>query len=454
MQRALSFDHTPSLAVPLRFFFTAPVFALAAGLFLLWQGEAAFVSRWAPPTLALTHLLTLGFMAMCMIGSLLQILPVVAGVGITAPRLVGGGVHALLTAGTLLLCCGFVTGIALLLQLAVPLLGLAFALLLFVGVHQVWRGLLRGAIRRPPAQPVLGAIRLALIALMVTVMLGIAAASAFGWRQSVPLLLTDLHASWGLIGWIFLLTAGVAYQVVPMFQQTPSYPPLVTRWLAGLVLGLLALWSGARVIEAKVLGMVPGLALAALAAAFALYTMWQIGRKKLLGKPGQVRSPTEAPTLFWLLALSSLAASVLVWLLLQAWPSTARPLAGACDSNLLVGVLFLAGFAVPVVNGMLYKIVPFLTWYHLQSNCIKAPNVRQFLPNAQAIWQFRVHVIALALLSAAALWPSVLARTAGAAFALSMLLLCVNLWRTLLFFRSALQTTASPRRPVAQMATG
>jgi len=34
---------------------------------------------------------------------------------------------------------------------------------------------------------------------------------------------------------------------------------------------------------------------------------------------------------------------------------------------LLAGLLFLIGFAVSVVTGMLYKIVPFLAWFHLQA---------------------------------------------------------------------------------------
>jgi len=56
MQRALSFDSTPSFSAPLRFLMTAPAFGLAAALYLLWQGEAALASRWSPTTLALTHL--------------------------------------------------------------------------------------------------------------------------------------------------------------------------------------------------------------------------------------------------------------------------------------------------------------------------------------------------------------------------------------------------------------
>lgn len=42
--------------------------------------------RWSPATLALTHLITLGYLAMIMLGALLQILPVVLGVPVPQVR--------------------------------------------------------------------------------------------------------------------------------------------------------------------------------------------------------------------------------------------------------------------------------------------------------------------------------------------------------------------------------
>ena len=82
MQRVASFDLSPPLAAPLRFFLTAPAFAMAAGLLLAATGTDGLASRWSPTTLALTHLMTLGFLGMAMLGALIQILPVVAGVAV------------------------------------------------------------------------------------------------------------------------------------------------------------------------------------------------------------------------------------------------------------------------------------------------------------------------------------------------------------------------------------
>jgi hypothetical protein len=446
MQRALSFDQTPSLTVPLRFLMTAPAFALLAALLLLWQGEAALASRWAPGTLALTHLLTLGFLTMCMVGVLLQILPVVLGIGILHADRMSSAVHVLLTAGTAMLSTGFVSAFPILFQFALPPLLAAFGLLLIVGLRGVWRGAAKGALNKRPGggMPVLNAIRFALLALVVTLALGTSAATVLGWNLDLPLiLLTDLHATWGLLGWVFLLTAGVAYQVVPMFLSTKPFPPLFTRWLAGTLLVLLLVWSVASSVAGTVHGnlmqTLPALGIAVLVAAFSLYTLWQVARKK--------RAQTEAPVRFWLAALCSLAASALLWIVQRLWPAS---LAGF-EPTLLLGVLFIAGFAVSVVNGMLYKIVPFLAWYHLQHGGVKAPNVRRFLPDSRATLQFKLHLGSLALLLAATLWPAWLARPAALVFGVSMLMLWINLWRTLALYRetassaSVATATTTPR---------
>jgi len=70
LQAGLSFEQAPPFSLPLRFFLTAPLFLLAAaGLIVL--SPDALASRWTPQALALTHALTLGFLAMAMLGALM-----------------------------------------------------------------------------------------------------------------------------------------------------------------------------------------------------------------------------------------------------------------------------------------------------------------------------------------------------------------------------------------------
>lgn len=58
----LSLDQAPGISTPLRFFLTAPLFAIVAAVLLLFTGPEILQDRWLPETLALTHLLTLGLL--------------------------------------------------------------------------------------------------------------------------------------------------------------------------------------------------------------------------------------------------------------------------------------------------------------------------------------------------------------------------------------------------------
>jgi len=424
MQRILSFDMNPPLALPLRFFLTVPLFAaLAAGL-LLWQGDAALATRWSPVTLALTHLFTLGCLTMAMIGALLQILPVMAGIAVPGSMRTGRTTHALLCAGTLLLAGAFLLQWPWLFAPAMLALGACFLLLLGACTVGLWQQYPSGA------DASLTAIRLALAALAVTVTMGLllAAAYAFPSFLTLPLLtLTDLHATWGLLGWVGLLVIGVAFQVVPMFQVTEPYP----RWLAGgycttLFMLLVAASLSAGVAEPFRLTSLGLLGLGF--GAFALTTLWLLARRK--------RPAADATTLFWRCALGSLLAAMLTGLL---------PADGATD--LARGVLLVVGFALSTINGMLYKIVPFLTWYHLQhgANGRKAdvPGIRKIIPAAHAQGQFCAHCTALLLLVAACFEPAALARPAAAVLCLSCAALWLNLWRaTRLYARLSRPATA------------
>jgi hypothetical protein len=414
MQRALTFAHNPPLSLPLRFLLCAPVFALLAGALLLWAGDAAFASRWTPAMLAATHLLTLGCLCMAMLGSLLQMLPSVAGVPMPHHR-AGRAAHAGLCAGTAALAAAFLLERPLLFIAAMALLAASLLALLAMCAAGLWQRHAQGA------TPMVAAIRTALAALAVTAVLGLLLASQFVWPGTLPLPLlhvTDIHAAWGLLGWTGLLVAGVAYQVVPMFQVTALYPGWMTRnftaWLF-ILLAAVSVASGLADSAAAAFTRAGMLAVAAGFAAFGVVTGALLVRRK--------RPKPDTTTLFWYAAIASLLAACVLGAL-PAAPSASR-------TPLALGVLLVAGFAFSAINGMLYKIVPFLVWYHLQDTveggCRSVPGVTTLIPAAWTLRQFRLHVASLALLLGACVRPDVLARPAAAAFCLSCVLLCVNL---------------------------
>ncbi|SCZ61654.1 hypothetical protein [Thiohalomonas denitrificans] len=419
---ALSLEQAPPISVPVRFFLTAPVFGAAAALILLVSGGEVLSSRWAPLTLAVTHLLTLGFLAMVMIGAVQQLLPVLVGSPVPRAKWVSRILHPLLTLGVVSLVAGFAGGGTVLMHGATVLLGSGFLVFLAVTAFSL--------LRARSGHFTVAAMALSTFALAITVALGLYL--ALGYAGAVPMArqYTNLHLGWGLIGWVVLLLAGVAYQVVPMFQITPDYPRPLMRLLAPGLFVLLGVWSLGRAMS-----MVPD-AIATIAAGliaagvllFALATVClQVRRKRRL---------PDVTLDFWRMAMASLVVVVLVWAVGQALDNI---------PELLLGVLFIAGFAMSAVNGMLYKIVPFLVWLHLNNqrqsaglSLVGVPNMRKIIPEPAMRWQFRVQAGALVLLAAAAVWP-VLTSPAGLLLFISMVWLGWNLLGAMRLYRRTLR---------------
>jgi len=115
--------------------------------------------------------------------------------------------------------------------------------------------------------------------------------------------------------------------------------------------------------------------------------------------------------LHWRLAMACALAATVLWLL-----------GGRAET---IGVLLLVGVGLP--SGMLFKIMPFLSWFHLQQRQLAArrfdlriPHMRAFIPERHARIQVGLHLAALGLLVAASLLPGRgLALPAGLALALS-----------------------------------
>ncbi|HSD53088.1 MAG TPA: permease [Burkholderiales bacterium] len=422
----LKLEQAPPIAVPFRFFLTAPVFLLAAAALLAWSGAEAFDARATPAALAATHLVTLGYMAMVMLGAMLQILPVLAGAPVPGPRLVAGASHALLVVGTAALAAGFALGAPAFTKLAAWTLGGAFVVFLAA----VAAALVRAAVR---SATVIG-MTLAAVSLAITVALGLVLAAMHGWGVAPPsFAIRELHPAWGLAGWAGLLVAGVAYQVVPMFQMTPPYPPAMTRWFPAAVFAVLAAWS-----VATWYGDVPTLAatlavfLAGGYIAFALTTLVLQTRRK--------RRVPDATLAFWQLGMASIALAAAVWCVRAVRPEAPGTL------DLLIGCLAIGGGAVAVIAGMLYKIVPFLGWFHLQASVGPkgAPHMKKFLGDSPQQLHVRVHLVAVVFLAGAAVWPQPLAYVAAAALGASALVQFRNLALAARFYRAELARAPRP----------
>jgi hypothetical protein len=419
MQALLSLEEAPPISAPVRFFLTAPLFAIAAGALLLWSGPALFASRWTPAALALTHLITAGFMLQVMLGALLQLLPVVAGANIGQPRRVATLVHATITLGTVCLVGAFLGFEPWLFRAAVFLMGTG--VLTFIGAAG------HALLGVPGSTPIVRGLRLALLGLCIAVGLGLWLAASLGWSLEVALAQwANIHLGWGLAGWGTVLLASVGFVVVPMFQQTPNYPGWFERHFAYATLGTVLLWSIAEGADWERLASVLSVGVVLLAASFAVTTFW-LQRQR---KPAKLNAVQR----LWQLAMLSTLAACALWLLVRIWPLLDQ----WQGWPLLFGALLLCGGFMSVMVGMLYKIVPFLVWLHLQERGqgrLKAPNMKKVLAETPMDRQVLAHFVALGLLLLAVVWPQWLTYPAGLALMLANGWLLKNLLSAMTVYR-------------------
>ena len=426
---ALSLQNAPGFWTPLRFLLTVPVFGVIAALVVLLDGGQLLQSRWLPGSLAVAHALTLGYIAMAMLGALFQMLPVLMGAVFPHAARAAAIVHLLLTLGTLCLVFAFLVQRPLLFAAAVVFL---VPVLVLFGV-----GVLVAVSRAEKLSSTARVVRLAALGLIVTVILGgyMASGHALG-TAPLDTMLANYHAAWGIIGWILVLAMGVSEQVIPMFLTTPPYPEQFTGRLACLLLLLLAAGS---------LLPVPMLEQVAVVLAVALMLVYAAVTLRLLGK--RRRKRFDITNAYWQLGMLCLvfgaAMNVYGYFGGQA---------GAADVAVLTGLLLLAGFAVSIINGMLYKIVPFLVWLNLRMPAVTGklkPGTRYYTPNIHEVInvrpmqvQFVFHVAGLLLLVAAAFVQGLAVYAGALAMLVSNLLLLVNLGHAVGLYRKY------SRRPV------
>ena len=369
----LSIDQAPPISVPFRFFLTAPFYLLCAGILFLLSPDA-LASRWSPSLLAIVHLVALGFMTQIMLGSLFQLLPVLTGTSIGSSRGFSTAIWVLLNVGTPMIATGLF-----LQQFFILALGAALAggtLILFALIT------LRALIgQQPKSSTVLGII-LALVSLVCVVLYGGYLAMLLNsWLQSTQFIShVDRHAVFALAGWLGLLVVSISYQLQPMFFVTQEYPvrfkkiavPLAfVLLITALVFSLLTSTTAPILIPLSLLGAVYALI------SFSL--LWRRRRKRL-----------DPVVLHWYLIDIAIFLASVSYLL---------------DVNAsIIGVLLLFGVGVVMPSGALLKIIPFLSWMHLQERQIASGNFSVRVPNMNGFvgdWPQRIQISLLTLLAIA-----------------------------------------------------
>ncbi len=414
----LSLDQAPPLFVPFKFFLTASLFVLAAGLLLMATGEDLYLSRWSPQALALTHLITVGFLAQVMSGAMFQLLPVMVGTPLPSVVALGRIVNLGLLLGAVLLSGGFLLAHNLLLVAGGVVLCVGFLLFLLAS----GTALIRASVPLPMTVQ-LGIGWLSIIPAAALGMLMVLALTGALTVGDMPALVT-LHLSWGVLGWVGIVLFAVLFRLVPVFYVAREIPALAQRLISASVFFLLILFTLSQFTSsgssrASLYLVVFVLCLSAVGVFVTLY------RRK--------RAIIDATLMFIWTGLACLLLAALFWL--------------SGGREVLLGVLMLGGVGLSIPIGVIYRVLPFLCWFHLQALQIQhmrfehpLPPMKHFVPERAARAHYFLHLTAMGALMAGNYFPASLTQVPGVIMTLSSLFLFKNILTAYILFKRQQQS--------------
>ncbi len=378
-------------------------------------GPAALLDRYTGAVLAATHLVTIGFLMLTATAAVFQLVPVVSGASFPHVARLAPTVRWGFAAGSGLLAAAFLRGPPLLFGLAAVPLAMAVGAFTLSGAWVLWR---------LPKQKTMTPMAYATTLLGVALIFGLFMAGERAAGVSVSVVLLRAHPLWALAGGVFVLWAAVAAQVLPMFQGARPWSPRVSLALGPLVSGLL---FATLVVGAWPRGAVERVLLVALSVVVVAYAgflgrrLWMRGRRR-----------ADAMTYFWYMGLVSLIAAAGVGALM------AMGLLSGLRWPLVFGFLAIMGAAVSLMTGMLYKIVPFLVWLHLQRRpgrpgILMTSVIGERSMRAHAA----LHLATVGFSLAAIVWPRALCEGAALLWVTDGILLGANLLSAQLFYHRA-----------------
>jgi hypothetical protein len=366
-------DNAPPLALPMTFFVTGLAGLVALVADLLTHVDALMAFAYGDgAVLAATHLMTLGFVSMAMMGAMYQLVPVVLNTKLWSVRL--GAVHyAIFVPGVTLMVGGFFGA-------GIPWLVAGGSLV--VSAVAVFLYTMGRTLARAPQWDIPGwYLATSLSYLALTVSLGWLLAYNVA-RPFLPVLSAlPVHMVLGGVGWFTLTLMGVSYKLLPMFSLT-HVKPRYGWWVYALVnaaiwvVGVGSWWTGVAVVVGGILAL----------AGLGLYltdvrALWR----------GRLRRQADPPVYLALAGsiggMATVVAAVAAWLWTRAY--------------VVPFFLFFFGWLGMSILGYLQKIVPFLVWLHRYSADIGSRPVPRMKDILRDEWSWIISAVYVVGLTAA-----------------------------------------------------
>lgn len=371
--------------------YAALSFLLATGL-LLASTEVAGEHYFHPPTLAITHLMALGWGTMIILGASHQLVPVLIEGRLYSEKLAGAS-FVLAAVGIPFLVAGFYF-----FHTGWPMQAGGILVNTAVVCYLVNVAL---SIREKKGRDVYAFFILtAALWLLATTGFGLLLVYNFRYNflSKDSLSYLSIHAHMGLAGWFLLLIVGVGARLIPMF--------LVSKYV-----NKKRLWAIFALVNAGLLGFIALRSVPATTAfSYAPFVLVAAGLVLFVhyctrAYQERIRKQVDDPMKISLLSVALLALPVISLLVVIGFVSR-EP-----KSNLvlLYGFCIFFGWITAIILGMTFKTLPFIVWnkvYHHKSGGGKSPALKDLFSDRLVRWMgisylagFSIFIVGLIVLN-------------------------------------------------------
>ncbi len=368
LNEGLSLDQAPPISVPFRFFLTAPIFAIIIGALILTNDATLILNRYSDISIAIVHLFTLGILSMIIVGAMQQMMPVLAGAVIKRPILFANVVHTTLTTGTILFALYFILHLKILLMIATALLAISFITFFVVAIKLLYKVKFLNS--------TVITMRIFVVVGLITILLGLYLSGSHISDNigASHYSFVSIHVLFGMFGFASLIIMGVAFQVIPMFYVAKSFPKFIENRVPFIIIFLLLAYVIFEFASFDL--MIVKTLFVLVIAAFGYFGIHSLNNRR--------RPIFDVTLLYWKSSLYMLIAALLIWLFAKS------------DVSYLLSILFGLGFLYSLLQGMIYKIIPFLCWFHLTSKgYFTVPTMRELIIEDMIRIQFYMYISSL-----------------------------------------------------------
>ena len=412
----LSIDQAPPISAPLRFFLTAPLFAIFAGFLIFFSDASTLMSRYSLESIVVTHAITIGFFGFIMLGALTQMLPVLAGAKIPKVKFATTYSHLLLSFGALFMFLGLLQNNALFTSVAFVALGSGFMMIL-IPIAFAIKG-----VSNFTATVKSMANSIAFAFLIVFMGLFLLYSYISGNMSELHTTIANIHSVLAIFGFAGILIIGVSFQVLPMFYVAPKFKNFCKRRVIWFIPAGLLLWAALNIFD-DTYALLAKFWITLFFWAFAT-TVW----KKLSAR----RRPISDVTVwYWRSASIFLTLGAFLWIFDEYFKH---------EYIVMVAILIGGGFIMSIMTGMLYKIVPFLVWFHLNAmGYMSIPTMNEMINKKLAALQFILFIASL-IGFVFAFYIPLLLKISAVCFILSMAILEYNIASVALVYMKTRKT--------------